>query len=115
MQAIKALSGDGYGIMKTIQSRTKSAPKYDVFISYRRAGGSDFAQLLKLQLKERKLEVFLDVENLGAGDFSSELQSSLKNSKNVVLVWTQGCMDRIINAETQEGDFVRLECAFASV
>jgi hypothetical protein len=37
----------------------------DIFISYRRKGGSDFAQLLKVCFKSMGLEVFLDVDNLG--------------------------------------------------
>jgi hypothetical protein len=37
---------------------------YDVFLSYRRAGGADFAQLIKLLLRAEGLNVFLDVENL---------------------------------------------------
>jgi len=40
-------------------------PSCDIFISYRRKGGSDFAQLLKVCFKSMGLEVFLDVDNLG--------------------------------------------------
>jgi hypothetical protein len=84
--------------------------RYDVFISYRRAGGADFAQLLKIQLRAAGLEVFLDVENLGTGDFSEQLVSSLLASRNVVLVWTRGCMDRFLDdADPATVDFVRME------
>jgi hypothetical protein len=95
IQALKSSEGETGTLVRKPKSRAAAGPSYDVFISYRRETGADFAQLLKLQLKERGLEVFLDVENLGTGDFSEALKSSLKNSKNVILVWTQGCMDRL--------------------
>lgn len=41
------------------------ALSYDIYISYRRKGGSDFAQLLKILLKSMGLEVFMDDSNLG--------------------------------------------------
>ena len=88
----------------------KSHYKYDVFISYRRVGGADFAQLLKIQLLAAGLEVFLDVENLGTGNFSNQLLSSLITSKNIILVWTKGCMDRFLDDnDPLNNDFVRLE------
>ena len=90
------------------------AEEYDVFISYRRAGGADFAQLLKLLLKAERLKVFLDTENLGTGDFQAQLVHSLRRSKNVVLVWTKGCMDRFLDdADQSTADFVRLEYKLA--
>jgi hypothetical protein len=87
---------------------------YDVFISYRRAGGADFAHLLKMQLKAAGLKVFLDVENLGKGKFEDELRTSLMRAKNVILVWTKGCMDRFLGQEDPSvADFVRIEYALA--
>ena len=74
-------------------------PTYDAFISYRRVGGADFAQLLKLLLKAEGLNVFLDVENLGTGDFAAQLVSVLSTCKNVLLVWSRGCMDRFLLPE----------------
>jgi hypothetical protein len=86
--------------------------RYDVFITYRRAGGADFAQLLKVQLRAAGLEVFLDVENLGTGNFSDQLVASIAASRNVILVWTRGCMDRFLDdADAAQSDFVRLEYA----
>lgn len=90
------------------------APMYDVFISYRRAGGQDFAHLLKQGLGMDGREVFLDVENIGTGSFADTLDRSLKASKNVVLVWSKGCMDRFIDGkDPQNQDFVRREYALA--
>ena len=49
----------------TLHRDTEQVPSCDIFISYRRKGGSDFAQLLKVCFKSMGLEVFLDVDNLG--------------------------------------------------
>jgi hypothetical protein len=79
-------------------------------------GGADFAQLLKLQLQAAPFhfKVFLDVENLGAGRFDESLSLSLKRSKNVVLLWTAGCMDRFLHSKDPKSeDFVRLEYEIA--
>ena len=92
----------------------RSGPLYDVFISYRRAGGADFAHLIKLQLKAVGLECFLDVENIGMGSFADVLDSSMQSSRNIVLVWSKGCFDRFIDdADPTNGDFVRREYALA--
>jgi hypothetical protein len=87
---------------------------YDVFISYRRAGGQDFAHLLKQSLSVGGREVFLDVENIGTGSFADTLDRSLKASRNVVLVWSKGCMDRFLDGkDPQSQDFVRREYALS--
>ena len=38
--------------------------KYDVFISYRRVGGKDYARTLKPELEKRGFRVFLDFVGL---------------------------------------------------
>lgn len=92
--------------------RASPPAAFDVFLSYRRAGGADFAQLLKLLLKAHGLSVFLDVENLGKGNFSEQLVASLTGARNVVLVWSRGCLDRFLDGRDAAGsDFVRLEYA----
>ena len=72
---------------------------------------TDFAQLLKILLKAQGLEVFLDVDNLAnTGAFDDQLWKHLSATKNVVLVWTKGCMDRFLGAEdVGQQDFVRKE------
>jgi len=49
------------------------ARSFDVFISYRRAGGDVIAQLLKEKLHRRGLRVFLDVSDLTNGQFEQAL------------------------------------------
>lgn len=67
----------------------------------------------------RGKSVFLDIDNLGTGKFDDALRVSLGRSKNVVLVWTKGCMDRFfkplgLNVRgLNEVDCVRVEYEFA--
>ena len=64
--------------------------------SYRRVGGSDFAQLLKVCFQKVGIDVFLDVDNLGQGQFDEQLWKRINAAKNVVLVWTKGCECRCV-------------------
>ena len=68
-----------------------SAPLKPCVLSYRRVGGSDFAQLLKVCFQKVGIDVFLDVDNLGQGQFDEQLWKRINAAKNVVLVWTKGC------------------------
>ena len=73
------------------------------------------------------LEVFLDVDNLGQvraqklnvgackwsdsllqGAFDQQLWKTLGGAKNVILVWTKGCMDRFLddNDPTNQGEMI---------
>jgi len=86
------------------------ASTYDVFISYRRVGGSDFAHLIKLSLKDKGLNCFLDIDNLGGGSFDDSLMASLAGSKNVLLIWSKGCWDRFLEPDADiHKDFVAME------
>lgn len=67
---------------------------YDVFISYRRATGSQLASLLKVHLHLRGLSVFLDVEELGSGKFDKAILSTISQSSNMVLVLSAAALDR---------------------
>ena len=87
--------------------------KYDIFISYRRQGGGDFAHLLKLSLTAMGLSVFLDIDNLGSGTFDKKLLQYMSASRNVLLVWTKGCMDRFLDGKDYSQDFVAKEYMFA--
>lgn len=110
------MGGSGSGALSAAESAMLSGrdPAYDVFISYRRAGGADFAHLIKLQLQAAGLRVFLDVENIGTGDFAEVLDRSMRAARNVVLVWSKGCMDRFLDdGDAASADFVRREYAYA--
>jgi len=53
---------------------------HDVFISYRRATGSQLAQTIKLALRMKGYRVFLDVDNLGSGLFDDGLTTSVREA-----------------------------------
>eukprot|EP00051_Salpingoeca_urceolata_P005340 m.72404 g.72404 ORF g.72404 m.72404 type:complete len:808 (-) comp14247_c0_seq2:66-2489(-) len=82
--------------------------QWDVFISYRRSNGSQLASLLKIHLQNRGLRVFLDVEQLGVGAFDDALLDNLHRSKAVVVVLTEGSLDRTLT-EAAGSDWMRTE------
>ena len=84
----------------------------DVFLSYRRKTGAVLAQLLSMHFKAAGLKVFLDVENLGTGAFDVALKAQLMAARNVVVVLSEGALDRCL--DDHEGkDFVRKEIAMS--
>lgn len=78
---------------------------FDVFISYRRDGGSDFARMLYNELKQRGLNVFFDYEELNEGLFNEKLYQAIEKSKNFIVVLSPNALDRCVN----EDDWVKLE------
>ena len=80
---------------------------YDVFISYRRKGGSEKAQLVKSEIKQRGIEeerIFLDTHSLHDGDFEEKIKVAIGQSRSVVVVISKGCFD-----EVKETDFWYME------
>lgn len=72
--------------------------KYDIFISYRRKGGSERAELLKVILEKRGYKsnrVFMDTHSLLGGDFKQRIKDAISQSVNVVVLITEGCFDNI--------------------
>lgn len=70
--------------------------KFDVFISYRRKGGSNMAEQLKMVLRQRhyaEKRIFMDTYSLRAGNYVVDLEQAIKDSMNVVVVVTKGCFD----------------------
>lgn len=85
--------------------------KYDIFLSYRRKGGAERAELLKevfLKHGYKKESVFMDTHSLRGGDFKDRLSEAIENSSNVVVLITKGCFDDI-----KENDFWIFEIAKA--
>ena len=85
---------------------------YDVFISYRRATGSQLASLLKVHLQVRGVATFLDVEELGSGKFDDALLSTISHSRNMLLVLSPGALDRC-QGDTTMQDWVHREVSCA--
>lgn len=83
--------------------------KYDIFISYRRAGGAQYARILQLMLIQRGYKVFLDYDELTDGVFSDKIRAAIKEAPVFMLVLSKGSMQRCAN----EGDWVREEITLA--
>eukprot|EP00771_Trimastix_marina_P001541 gnl/Trimastix_PCT/2621.p1 GENE.gnl/Trimastix_PCT/2621~~gnl/Trimastix_PCT/2621.p1 ORF type:complete len:821 (-),score=149.92 gnl/Trimastix_PCT/2621:151-2613(-) len=97
------------------QQQQPPRSKYDIFISYRRVGGSQLASLMKVLLTLRGYRVFLDVNELNTGKFNLALQEVVLNTPNFILVLSEGCLDRCI-ADHKRGkneDWVRREISIA--
>lgn len=86
--------------------------KYDVFMSYRRATGSQLASLLKVHLQLKGISVFLDVEQLGSGDFDNALLATINHSSNMLLILCPGTLDRCIG-DSRVQDWVHREIVCA--
>ena len=83
--------------------------KYDIFISYRRDGGAQYARILQLMLIQRGYKVFLDYDELKDGVFSDKIRVAIKEAPIFMLVLSNGSMARCAN----EGDWVREEISLA--
>ena len=65
---------------------------YDIFISYRRADGSELAQVLHQALQERGYKVFLDVRDLPTGDFDESLGIVIKSAPDFIPILTHSAL-----------------------
>lgn len=86
-----------------------STPISDIFISYRRDGGAELAQLVYKDLKKRGYRVFMDVRELRSGHFDDELRRQVGAAKDFLLLLTPNSLDRC----SDPGDWVRSEIALA--
>lgn len=85
------------------------ANKYDIFISYRRTGGAQYARILQLMLTQRGYKVFLDYDELTDGIFSDHIKAAIKDAPVFMLVLSDGALKRCVN----EDDWVRQEILLA--
>lgn len=83
--------------------------KYDIFISYRRDGGAQYARILQLMLIQRGYKVFLDYDELTDGIFSDKIKAAIKDAPVFILVLSNHSMERCAN----DGDWVRKEITLA--
>ena len=90
-----------------LREKEAMTERYDIFVSYRRKGGSEKAQLVKSEMQLRGIpdeRIFLDTHSLHEGDFVSKIKTAVEESKNVVLIVSEGCFD-----EVRETDFWYME------
>lgn len=83
--------------------------KYDIFISYRRLGGAQYARIIQLMLSLRGYKVFLDYDELTDGKFGDHIQDAIKNAPVFMLVLSKEALVRCKN----EGDWVCREIQLA--
>ena len=83
--------------------------KYDIFISYRRAGGAQYARILQLMLQQRGYRVFLDYDELTDGIFGEHIRAAIKDVPVFMPVLSKGSMERCVNVD----DWLRQEIQLA--
>lgn len=82
---------------------------YDIFISYRRDGGAQYARILQLEMEKRGYRVFLDYEELTDGVFGDNIKEAIRKAPIFMMVLSAHYLDRCKN----EGDWVREEIILA--
>lgn len=81
----------------------------DIFISYRREGGSTTARLICKMLEDAGFRCFFDSESLSFGSFADSIKDNLRNSRNFLLIMSPGALERCHSPD----DWVRQEIALA--
>ena len=94
---------------KNLTNMEKQSPKYDIFISYRRVGGAQYARILQLKLAEKGYNVFLDYDELTDGVFKDHIIKAIKSTTIFIVVLSCGALERCKN----ENDLVRQEIELA--
>ena len=89
---------------------TKNTNKYDVFLSYRRNGGVETAQLLYDRLTRKGYRVSFDLETLRSGKFDEQLYTRIEQCQDVVVIMSKGALEV---RENPEDDWLRLEVKHA--
>lgn len=82
---------------------------YDIFISYRRTTGAQYARIIQLMLAQRGYKVFLDYDELKDGVFGKRIKAAIDEAPVFILMLSKGALDRC----SQEGDWVREEILLA--
>ena len=87
-----------------------SLQQYDIFISYRREGGFETAQLLYDRLTRCGYKVFFDLESLRSGKFNEQLYTHISSCKDYIVVLNANAIQW---RENRDDDWLRLEMAHA--
>lgn len=82
---------------------------YDVFISYRRDGGAEFAIQVKDALKQAGFNPFLDIESMRSGPFNVQLLKRIDECSHFLLILPPGALDRC----SSKDDWLRQEVEYA--
>ena len=88
----------------------RKSQRYDIFISYRREGGYDTAQLLYDRLVQMRYRVSFDLETLRGGKFNAQLYQRIEQCSDVLVIMSK---DSLKLREKEDDDWFRLEIAHA--
>ena len=80
--------------------QNKMVRKYDVFISYRRDDGAQYARILQLELEKRGYKVFLDYEELTDGVFGDNIKEAIKEAPIFLMVLTPKYLERSMESDS---------------
>lgn len=72
--------------------------KYSAFISYRRVGGAEKAELLKAVLCKkgyRAKDIFMDTYTIHTGNYVQNIEQAIAQSRNFIVIITKGCFDNL--------------------
>lgn len=84
----------------------------DIFISYRRAGGSGWANFFYSELTRRGIEVFMDRQKMKSGRFAEQITQNIVDAPNFLLLLTPGALDKQ-SASDDTKDWMRTEIGTA--
>ena len=76
----------------------------DVFLSYRRESGSEFASFLKLELSRLGYDVFFDATSLREGDFEKHIDQAVEECTFFLLLLAPGDLNRCM--ENPDKDWI---------
>lgn len=82
---------------------------YDIFISYRRDDGAQYARILQLELEKRGYKVFLDYEELTDGVFGDNIKNAIMSSPIFLMILTPLYLERSM----EQNSWVREEIEMA--
>lgn len=76
--------------------------KHDIFISYRRDGGFETANLIASKLRFAGYRVFLDIHAMHEGDFSIQLEEKVRQCKDFIWVLAPS------NIQNEDGSYTKI-------
>ena len=95
--------------MKTKQGTNMQDKRYNIFISYRREDGAQYARIIQLLLENEGYSVFLDYEELKDGKFESKIENAIIESQVFILILSRKYFSRC----WKRNDWVRKEISIA--
>lgn len=88
--------------------------KFDIFISYRRAGGFDTAKHLYDLLVRDGYKVSFDIDTLRNGNFDTQLLTRIEQCKDFILIVDEHAFDRTLDPNNDlQNDWMRWELSHA--